>query len=70
MTTDDMIAAFGGRDVVMEITGAARNAVNNWRHDGVPYKHHKALIEAAASLGVVGINLCSLHATRQTKAAA
>jgi glycerate kinase len=70
MTTDEMIAAFGGRDVVMEITGAARNAVNNWRHDGVPYKHHKALIEAAERRGIAGITLCSLHATRTTKQAA
>jgi hypothetical protein len=64
MTTDELIEAFGGRDVVMEITGAARNAVNNWRHDGVPYKHWKALIEAAEVRGVPGITMDALLATR------
>jgi hypothetical protein len=67
MTTDELIEAFGGRDVVMEITGAARNAVNNWRHDGVPYKHWKALIEAAEVRGVPGITLDALESTRPAR---
>lgn len=64
MTTDDLIRAFGGRDAVMLITGSARNAVNNWRHDGVPFRHWKALIEAAEAMGIPGITMDALLATR------
>jgi hypothetical protein len=64
MTTDELIEAFGGRVVVMAITGAGRNAVNNWRHDGVPFRHWQALIETAEARGIPGITMKALRCTR------
>jgi hypothetical protein len=69
MTTDQVISAFGGRDEVMAITGAGRNAVNNWRHDGIPYRHYNALIKAAQARGIPGIDMDTLEASRQKVAA-
>lgn len=68
MTTDDIIAAFGGRDAVMEITGKGRNHLNNWRHDGVPFRHWQALIEAAEERSIPGITMKSLRSTRPVRA--
>ena len=67
MTFDELLAAFGGRDEVMAITRSARNAVNNWRHDGVPFRHWKALIEAAGERGIPGITLDTLEGTRPAR---
>jgi hypothetical protein len=64
MTTDELFDAFGGREVVMAITGAARNAANNWRHDGIPFKHWPALILAAERRGIDGITFDALQGTR------
>jgi hypothetical protein len=69
MTTDEVICAFGGREAVMAITGAARNAVNNWRHDGIPYRHYGALLKAAQARGIPGIDMDTLEASRQKVAA-
>jgi hypothetical protein len=69
MTTDEVICAFGGREAVMAITGAARNAVNNWRHDGIPYRHWQALIEAAEDQDIPGITMKALQASRAKVAA-
>jgi hypothetical protein len=69
MTTDELLQAFGGRDAVMEITGAARNAVNNWRHDGVPFKYWPTLIEQAERRGIDGITFDALRGTREKTAA-
>lgn len=70
MTTDELFEAFGGREAVMAVTGAHRNAANNWRHDGVPFKHWQALIEAAEERGIPGITLKTLRLTRSCKVAA
>lgn len=64
MTTDELFEKFGGREAVMAITGAARNAANNWRHDGVPFKHWAPLIEAAEQSGIEGITFDALRGTR------
>jgi hypothetical protein len=69
MTTDEVICAFGGREAVMAITGAARNAVNNWRHDGIPYRHFLALSLAAQARGIQGIDMAALWASRPKEAA-
>lgn len=69
MTTDELFDAFGGREAVMEITGAARNAMNHWLRAGVPFKHWKPLIIAAQQRGISGITLDSLESTRQKVAA-
>jgi hypothetical protein len=53
----------------MAITGAARNAVNNWRHDGIPYRHYGALLKAAQARGIPGIDMDTLEASRQKVAA-
>ena len=53
----------------MGITGAARNAANNWRHDGVPFKHWPTLIEYAAQRGIPGITFEALRGTRKSEAA-
>jgi len=70
MSTEELFAAFGGREAVMAITGAQRNAANNWRHDGVPFKHWQALIEAAEERGIPGITMKTLRLTRRCKVAA
>lgn len=64
MTTDEIFEAFGGRDAVMAITGAARNAANNWRRDGIPFKHWPALILTAEKRGLNGITFDALQSTR------
>ena len=64
MTTDDLFAAFGGREAIEAITGARRNAINNWRTTGVPFRHWPALIRAAAERGVEGITFDTLASTR------
>lgn len=64
MTTDEILEKLGGRDGVMAITGAHRNAVNNWRNDGIPYKHWRALSIAAAERGVADVNMDALQAAR------
>ena len=64
MTTDELFEAFGGRDAVMAITGAGRNAVNNWRHDGVPFRHWPALIMEAKRRNIPGITFEALFGTR------
>jgi hypothetical protein len=69
MTTDELFAKFGGREAVMQITGAARNAANNWRHDGVPFKHWATLIEEAERRKIEGITFDALRGTREKAAA-
>lgn len=70
MTTDELIEKFGGREVVMAVTGAHRNAVNNWRRDGVPYKHWPVLMEAAEREGIHGVTFEELRGTRPSAEAA
>jgi len=65
MTTAKLFGLFGGREVVMEITGAHRNTVNHWHRHGVPYRHWPALRRAAAEAGIRGITDSALASTRQ-----
>lgn len=64
MTTDELFAAFGGREAIQALTGAHRNALNNWRHDGVPFKHWPALIREAERKRLPGITFEALQGTR------
>lgn len=64
MSTDDLIAAFGGREAVEAITGARRNAINNWRTTGIPFRHWPPLIRAASERGIEGVTFESLGSTR------
>ena len=64
MTADEVFAAFGGKDQVQAITRAKRNAVNNWRNDGIPFRHWPALIQEADRLRIAGITFESLQSTR------
>jgi hypothetical protein len=68
MTTEKMFAAFGGREVIMSITGAKRSAINNWSYAGVPYKHWPALLTAAEKRGLSHVvNLRTLKLTRRVR---
>jgi hypothetical protein len=64
MTTVELFKAFGGREVVMAITGQSRNAVNHWFLAGVPFRHWPALVEAATNLDIPGVTLATLQGTR------
>ncbi len=64
MTTLELFKAFGGREIVMGITGQSRNTVNHWRTAGVPFRHWPALVEAAANQEIPGVTLASLQGTR------
>ena len=67
MTTDEVFEAFGGVSRLVEITGARRNAVNNWRYDGVPYRYFRVLLREAERAGIRGISLETLEASRPAK---
>ena len=68
MTTEKMFQAFGGREVIMSITGAKRSAINNWSYAGVPYKHWPALLTAAEKRGLSHVvNLRTLKLTRRVR---
>jgi hypothetical protein len=67
MTTDEIFEAFGGTPGLMAVTHASRNAVNNWRYDGVPYRHFRALLREAERAGIRGISLETLEASRPAK---
>lgn len=69
MTYESLLAAFGGIEQVMGITHAKRNAVNNWRAAGIPFRHWPALIQAAIERGIPDVNFETLHETRQPRAA-
>jgi hypothetical protein len=67
MTTDEIFDAFGGIASLMAITGARRNAINNWRYDGVPYRYFRVLLREAERAGIRGISLETLEASRPAK---
>jgi hypothetical protein len=64
MTIDDLFRKFGGREAVMALTNSSRTALNNWRHDGVPYRHWPTLIKAAAANNIEGIDMDTLALLR------
>jgi len=64
MTTARLFRLFGGREIVMAVTGTTRQAANHWMHNGVPYKHWPAIREAAAEAGIPGITDAALASTR------
>jgi len=64
MTTEQLFRLFGGRGIVMTITGATRQAANHWRVHGVPYKHWPALRAAAEAGGLSGVTDTALASTR------
>jgi hypothetical protein len=55
MDASSIIAALGGPRAVAELLGCSRNAVHNWRHDGIPARFWLNIIEAGRSAGVEGI---------------
>jgi len=64
MTFDELLAAFGGIEGLMAVTGARRNAVNHWRSTGVPYRHWPAIRAAARLWRIKGVDDEALMATR------
>jgi len=64
MTTAKLFRLFGGREIVMAVTGATRQAANHWMHNGVPYRHWPAIRAAAADAGIPGITDAVLASTR------
>jgi hypothetical protein len=67
MTTDEIFEAFGGIAALMALTGARRNAINNWRWDGIPYRYFRVLLREAERAGIRGISLETLEASRPIK---
>jgi hypothetical protein len=67
---DNIFDLFGGRDGIVAVTGAAKNAVNNWRYSGIPFKFQGKLLKAAEAQGITGITLDALSDARPTKVAA
>jgi predicted RNA polymerase sigma factor len=61
-TPRELVAAFGGRTAVAEITGASRNSVSNWYRDGIPAKFYNCLVKAARERKVDGITHDGLEA--------
>ena len=64
MTTEQLFRLFGGRGIVMAITGATRQATNHWKVHGVPYRHWPALRAAAEAAGIPRVSDASLASTR------
>jgi hypothetical protein len=64
MTTAELFKVFGGREVVMAVTGMNRNTVNHWLTEGVPYRHFAKLRKAAEKAGIRGITDEALESTR------
>ena len=69
MTAADIIAAFGGRQAMADLTGALPDAVTQWRRIGIPARYWPELVEAAPGKGVGGITFAVLRATKPEKAA-
>jgi len=64
MTTGRLFQLFGGREIVMAVTGVTRQAANHWFQTGVPYRHWPALRAAATEAGIKGITDEALASTR------
>jgi hypothetical protein len=64
MTTAKLFRLFGGREVVMSVSGVSRQAANHWLRNGVPYRHWPALRAAAEEAGIPGITDAALASTR------
>lgn len=69
-TARTIIAAFGGRRPVAEITGATPDAVTQWNRIGIPPKHHRKLVEAAAERQIGVVTYEALEASRTPQQAA
>jgi hypothetical protein len=61
---DALLAAFGGRNTISEITGARYNAITQWRLSGVPFRYWIPLLDAAAERNIAGVDRDLLKATR------
>ena len=64
MTTDKLFRAFGGREILMDVTGVSRNAINHWGRNGVPFRHWPVIRAAAREAGIPGITDAALASTR------
>jgi hypothetical protein len=63
-TTAQIIAAFGGRDAVAELTGTRPRTVEAWTRIGVPHKHFALLVETARRHGIRGLSFETLYAAK------
>lgn len=70
MTAAQIIAAFGGRQAMADLTGAKPDAVTQWRYIGIPAKYWPRLVDAAVAKKVAGITFAVLEATKPAKVAA
>lgn len=68
MTTDRLFKLLGGRENVMQITGASRQATGHWIAWGVPYRHWPALRAAARVAGLRLTDAALLSTRRRRKA--
>lgn len=64
MTPTDIIAAFGGRQPMAQITKAKPTAVTQWRRIGIPAKYWPDLVALAPGRGVEGLTFDVLRATK------
>lgn len=52
MSETDLITQLGGAKYIADRLGAEANAVCNWRHRGIPWRHRTAIAALAEEQGV------------------
>ena len=63
-STERIIAAFGGRDALVTLTGARVRTVEQWVRIGIPHKHFDLLVKTAKRRGIPGITHQALYAAK------
>jgi len=63
-TTAQIIAVFGGRDAMAELTGTRPRTVEQWLRIGVPHKHFGLLVDTARRHGIRGVSFEALYAAK------
>lgn len=63
-STERIIAAFGGREGLVTLTGARLRTVEQWSRIGIPHKHFDRLVKAARRRGIPGITHEALYAAK------
>ncbi len=63
-STERIIAAFGGREGLVTLTGARLRTVEQWSRIGIPHKHFDLLVRAAKRRRIQGITHEALYAAK------
>jgi hypothetical protein len=65
LTTERIIAAFGGREELAALIGAKPHAISEWVRIGIPFKHFHTLVDEAKARGIKGISYRALHSAKR-----